>query len=252
MGKFINLTNEKFGKLTVIKQLPNHYTSGGNKVYKWLCKCDCGRDNNVICSTNDLRSGKRWRCGYCVRDDASKRMTDKNKKCNIYDLSGEYGIGHSLNTNEEFWFDLEDYNLIKDYTWYEHNNYFEAKINGKSIGLHKLVMGDLNNKYDIDHIKTEKKFDNRKLNLRKTTRKQNCNNRKLAKNNTSGVSGVRWHSRDNVWESWIKVNYKNIYLGRYTNFDEAVKSRKTAEEKYYGIYSYDNSQRLYEELNGGK
>lgn len=80
MGKFIDLTGQKFGKLTVLKQLPNHYTSGGNKVHKWLCECNCGRDNNVICSTNDLRSKKRWRCTYCVKDDAAKRMLDRNKK----------------------------------------------------------------------------------------------------------------------------------------------------------------------------
>ena len=250
MGKFIDLTNKKFGKLKVIKQLQDHYTYGGNKKHMWLCKCDCGRDSNVICSTGDLNSGKRWRCTYCVKDEASKRMIDKNKKNNIYDLSGKYGIGYTLN-NEVFWFDLEDYNLIKNYCWYKHHNYFVAKINGKEIGLHKLIMNDLENQYDIDHIKTENKFDNRKLNLRKTTRQQNTSNRKLSKNNTSGVSGVRWHSRDKVWEAWIKIDYINKYLGRYENFEDAVTARKKAEEKYYGEYSYDNSQKLYKELTIG-
>lgn len=41
-----------------------------------------------------------------------------------------------------------------------------------------------------------------------------------------------------------KVNYKDIYLGYYKDFDEAVKVRKEAEEKYFGEYSYDNSQRM--------
>lgn len=250
--KFKDLTGKKFKQLTVIKQFPDHYTSGGNKVHKWLCECDCGRDKNIVCSTNDLTSGKRWRCTYCVRDDAAKRMKNKNKKYNTYDLSGDYGIGYTINTNEEFWFDLEDYDKIKDYCWHKHHKYFIAKIDDKSIGLHKVVMNDLENKYDIDHIKTENKFDNRKLNLRKTTRQQNNSNHKLFKNNTSGVSGVRWHSRDNVWESWIKVNYENIYLGRYTDFDDAVRARKQAEEKYYGEYSYSNSQRLYEKLTKGE
>lgn len=250
MGKFIDLTGQKFGKLTVIKRLPDHYTSGGNKVHKWLCKCDCGRDDGVICSTGDLNSKRRWRCTYCVRDESAERMSRKNKKYNTYDLSGEYGVGYT-SKGEEFYFDLEDYDLIKDYCWHKHHNYFVAKINGKSTGLHKLVMGDLENQYDIDHIKTENKFDNRKLNLRKTTRQQNNSNRKLSKNNTSGVSGVRWHSRDKVWEAWIIVNYERKYLGRYSNFDDAVNARKLAEEEYYGEYSYDNSQKIYEELVSG-
>ena len=250
MSKFIDLTGRKFGKLTVVKQLPDYYTSGGNKVHKWLCKCDCGRNDNVVCSTGDLNSGKIWRCTYCVRDDAAKRMRDKLKKYNTYDLSGEYGVGYTLK-GEEFWFDLEDYDKIKDYCWYKHHKYFVAKIDGKSISLHKLIMDDLENRYDIDHIKTENKFDNRKLNLRKTTRQQNNSNRRLSKNNTSGVSGVHRHSRDKVWEAWIRVNYKRIYLGRYKNFEDAVKARKEAEEKYYGEFSYDNSQKLYEKLTEG-
>ena len=36
---------------------------------------------------------------------------------NVYDLSGEYGIGYTLK-GEPFWFDLEDYDLIKDYCWH--------------------------------------------------------------------------------------------------------------------------------------
>ena len=175
--KFIDLINKNFGKLTVIEQLPDHYTTGGNKKHMWLCKCDCGRDNNIVCSTGDLNSGRRWRCTYCVRDEASERMVNKNKNENIYDLTGEYGIGYT-SKGEEFYFDLEDYNLIKDYCWHKHHGYFVAKINGKSVGLHKLIMNDLENQCDIDHIKTENKFDNRKLNLRKTTRQQNACNQK--------------------------------------------------------------------------
>lgn len=251
MGKFIDLTGQKFGKLTVKAQLSDYYTSGGNKKHMWLCECDCRRGSDVICSTGDLNSGRRWRCTYCVRDDASERIANKNKKNNVYDLSGKYGVGYTLK-GEEFWFDLEDYNLIKDYCWYKHHDYYVAKINGKNIGLHKIIMNDLENKYDVDHIKTENKFDNRKLNLRKTTRHQNSCNQKLAVNNTSGVTGVHWHSRDEIWEAWIKVNYKNEYLGRYLRFEDAVEARKKAEEKYYKEYSYDNSQELYEKLTIGE
>ena len=45
------------------------------------------------------------------------RSSKCNKKYNKYDLSGEYGIGWTSNTNQEFYFDLEDYDKIKDYCW---------------------------------------------------------------------------------------------------------------------------------------
>ena len=38
---------------------------------------------------------------------------------NKYDLSGEYGIGWTHNTEHEFYFDLEDYDIIKYYCWYD-------------------------------------------------------------------------------------------------------------------------------------
>lgn len=65
--------------------------------------------------------------------------------------------------------------------------------------------------------------------------------------NTSGVTGVKWHSRDNIWGAWIRVNHKNMYLGRFENFDDAINARKEAENKYFGEYSYDNSQKLYKQ-----
>ena len=39
-----------------------------------------------------------------------------HKKYNTYDLTGEYGIGYT-SKDEEFYFDLEDYDKIKDYCW---------------------------------------------------------------------------------------------------------------------------------------
>ncbi len=46
-----------------------------------------------------------------------------------------------------------------------------------------------------------------------------------------------------MWRARIFINGKGIHLGRFTNFDEAVKARKRAEEKYFGEYSYDNSMK---------
>ncbi len=50
-----------------------------------------------------------------------------------------------------------------------------------------------------------------------------------------------------VLGSTINVNYKEIHLGYFDNFDEAVQARKQAEEIYYGQYSFDNSQKYAEQ-----
>lgn len=55
----INLTNEKFGKLTVLQ-----YAFTKNNQAFWQCLCECGNKKNV--RTQDLRSGKVKSCG-CLR-----------------------------------------------------------------------------------------------------------------------------------------------------------------------------------------
>lgn len=50
-----------------------------------------------------------------------------------------------------------------------------------------------------------------------------------------------WHKATQKWQAAITVDQKQIYLGVYENFDEAVKVRKQAEEKYFGKYSLANS-----------
>lgn len=93
---------------------------------------------------------------------------------------------------------------------------------------------------DVDHVNHDT-TDNRKKNLRIATRSQNMMNRKIYSNNTSGTVGVKQYGTNNKWSADISVNGTRIYLGSFENYDDAVKSRKQAEEKYFGKWSYDNS-----------
>lgn len=80
-------------------------------------------------------------------------------------------------------------------------------------------------------IKTYKS-DNRKDNLELKTIADNARNRSLSKVNTSGKTGVHWSKAKQRWSSYICVDYKNIYLGDYEEFENAVEARLAAEEKY--------------------
>lgn len=60
------------------------------------------------------------------------------------------------------------------------------------------------------------------------------------------VSGVLFCNTTKKWKAIIKVNYKEIQLGTFTEFEDAVIARKQAEEKYFGKYSYDNSMKISE------
>lgn len=56
MGKYIDLSGMRFGKLTVLSEL-----NGDGKYKTWTCLCDCG--NTRIANGNQLRSGHAKSCG---------------------------------------------------------------------------------------------------------------------------------------------------------------------------------------------
>lgn len=240
--KRADLTGARFGRLTAVKRADDYISSNGKRQSQWLCKCDCGNDD-VVVAANSLRRGLTKSCGCFAKETTSKIK----KKYNQYDLSGEYGIGYT-SKNEEFYFDLEDYDLIKDYCWHIDkdgyvctNDYNNGKNNHKK--MHRLIMNCIGANYDIDHKNGKlSKYDNRKSNLRVATRSQNNMNHDLRSDNTSGATGVTWNNRKNKWHSRIFINNKRISLGYYTSFEDAVEARKEAEEKYFGEFSYDNSR----------
>ena len=77
-------------------------------------------------------------------------------------------------------------------------------------------------------------LDNRINNIRLATNNQNGKNLKIKSNNKSGYSGVFFDKDNNKWRANIKVNYKQIYLGRFNLIEDAILARKNAEIKYYG------------------
>ena len=230
----------RFGRLTVIKRVEDYIEpSSGRHRARWLCDCDCGNQTIVLDCSLTKKNGTKS-CGCFARENMSK----VKKRYNTYDLSGEYGIGYT-SKGEEFYFDLEDYDKIKNYCWSKNKKGYITSTDNKTrktILLHRIVT-DCLNELVPDHIHgKETRHDNRKSNLRICTTQENCMNSPLYKNNTSGVTGVTWHKRDKVWQARIKVGYKYIHLGNFDSFEDAVKARKNGEEKYFGEFSYDNSQ----------
>lgn len=180
-------------------------------------------------------------CG-CLRRDFAYSL---NKSVNKYNLNGEYGIGYT-SKGEEFYFDLEDFELIKDYCWYINNRkYVCSKDGNKQILFHRVVLqvGDEGDEYEVDHKNgKQSRHDNRKSNLRRCTHSDNMKNVGLRIDNTSGVTGVNFDKNKQKWIARIVIDGKRTVLGEYDNFDDARTKRLEAEEKYYGEFSYNNSQ----------
>jgi hypothetical protein len=246
MAKFKDLTGQKFGKLTVIKRVerPKHRKDASNVF--WLCKCECGSNKDVIVNTRSLKSGNSASCGCSKIDRIIKYNKSTKKKYNTYDLSGEFGIGYTTK-GEEFYFDLEDYNKIKDICWRIGNKgyvmYTQILEDNKRVDIlfHRLVMNCPDDK-EVDHIYGKNtRNDNRKYNLRICTHQKNTCNSPIQINNTSGKTGVVWNDRKNKWDTQINYMNEHIYLGDFKHFDDAVKVRLEAEIKYFGEFRNENS-----------
>ena len=93
----------------------------------------------------------------------------------------------------------------------------------------------------IDHINGDK-LDNRIVNLRNCTNKQNVINAKISKNNTSGITGVSYNKKRRTWDVNIKINYVKKHLGTSKDINTAKKIRKEAEIKYFGEYRFNEDE----------
>lgn len=79
IGKFEDLTGQKFGKLTVIKRVENHVQPSGKQYVQWLCKCDCG--NETVVRGANLKRGYTQSCGCLIKETNS---THGLKKTRLY------------------------------------------------------------------------------------------------------------------------------------------------------------------------
>lgn len=213
-----DITDQKFGNLTV---LGRDFSRKGNVTY-WLCKCDCGNDKIISVAKNSLTSGRTQSCG-CLKSHSKK----KNK----YDLSGEYGIGWTTNTNKEFYFDLEDYDKIKDYCWYENDSgYIVTQKHRKTIRMHRLILDlkDYDGDTQVDH-KYHNKNDNRKKFLRICTNQQNSMNKKS--------NGYYYSKEKNKFVSCIVINGKK-HFKYFKKEEDAIEYRKNLEKEYFKDFAY--------------
>ncbi|MDE5772152.1 MAG: HNH endonuclease [Ruminococcus sp.] len=212
MGKKIDLSGQKFGKLIVIHKI----TSVNKKNAMWKCQCDCGNFTEV--STCHLKSGHTKSCRHCqkfiIEDDHVKCLLDKGRF---------------------FIFDISDLELVKKYKW-SINNYGYARTWSSQTGyvtLHRLLMGYPEN-IMVDHINGNR-LDNRRCNLRLATAIENSWN-SANRTNCNGYKGVTRH-QSGKYNARITVNKVTISLGYYTTpFDAAVAYDKAA-INYFGEFA---------------
>lgn len=149
-------------------------------------------------------------------------------------------VGHGFLSNGlEFLFDRNDFPLIANTKWYtshESGRPYLIDKNGKKFHQYLFrYSGGL----EVDHINLDT-LDNRRCNLRLCTHQQNQINQPLQRNNTSGVSGVRYYAPRQKYVARIKICQQDIHLGYYKTMLEATQARNVGMGCMFGEYGLYN------------
>lgn len=97
MAGFVDLTGQKFGKLTVMYRSENHLSKNRNRRVVWHCKCECGNEVDVMAL--NLTRNHTASCG-CARLEGRKKLSR--------DVTGErfgrlVGVRKIENSNRTKW-----------------------------------------------------------------------------------------------------------------------------------------------------
>jgi len=143
--------------------------------------------------------------------------------------------------------DEEDYEELYKYKWYYHNGYAARSqynpITQKApiVLMHRVIM-NVKEGEEVDHI-NHNTLNNRKCNLRVCTSAQNNQNRQFYKTGTSYYKGVSWNTNKEKWIAQIIYNGKSIYLGTYTDEEQAARAYDKKAIEVHGEFAYTNFPR---------
>lgn len=100
--------------------------------------------------------------------------------------------------------------------------------------LHRVVLGAPPGVV-VDHINGNT-LDNRKINLREATPKENSRNARKRVDNSSGYKGVSFNKHTQSWQARIRVDGCLKYLGVYETAEEGYEAYCKAALKYHGEF----------------
>ncbi|MGL4451370.1 MAG: HNH endonuclease, partial [Sarcina sp.] len=166
--------------------------------------------------------------------DRKIKILDENK--DLYSVKENY-IEMKIKDDVVAKISIEDLEKIHKYKW--------SHLTGDSLNyvrnstdkykLHRYI-ANCGEDEIVDHVNHDP-LDCRRSNLRVCTIHENGMNKCKKTSNKSGVTGVSWDSQTSKWRSSITYKGKFKNIGRYENFEDAVRSRLNAEKLYFGEYS---------------
>lgn len=95
MPAFIDLTKQKFNRLTVLERIKPNYPT------KWKCRCDCG--NITFVTSGGLKTGNTQSCGCLNKELAAKRVSTHGMSKSSEYRSWSHMKGRCYNPTDTFY-----------------------------------------------------------------------------------------------------------------------------------------------------
>lgn len=135
--------------------------------------------------------------------------------------------------------DKADAVLVAGFNWrLVGPGYVAASRGSMTLYLHRLIIGAGTGEM-VDHINRDP-LDNRSVNLRIATKKQNAANRGADRRRlgtSSRHKGVAWRKERGYWGAYIHVDGKTRYLGSFQNEDDAAVAYNKAALETWGEFA---------------
>jgi hypothetical protein len=223
MAVKIDLTGDKYGKLTVIELAVDEV----GKKKKWRCICECGRES--IVAGSNLRSGHTVACMRCRGEATSERITTHGKS-----KEPIYRVWESMKSRCE----RPEVKSFKDYggrgisvceEWHDPSTFFGwAMSNGYKSGM-EIDRIDVNGNYCPDNCRLVSRLEN----------SNNKTNNKVIEHNGEKKTLAEW-------ARYYGVNYKNLSrnLKKGYTLDEAVNRDKTGDRTHKGSRNWTKKNKI--------
>lgn len=223
MGRSINITSKRFGRLTAIKRVEDYISPSGCHAERWKCVCDCG--NETVVTKACLINGTTCSCGCYRRDNRTKEQHYRIKNGLVYVESTK---------GKTFIVDESDLEIVKKYHWHISKNGYPVRNTDKKP-LHKILVAT-DKRHVVDHI-NRNKLDNRRCNLRVTDYSVNGYNKRM-KAGRSGEPFIAYNTSTNYYQ----VVVDGEYIGGSKDLQKAIAIRNERLKKSK-VYQYNSQVR---------
>lgn len=203
----------RVGRWTVVAEI----SKGGRKYYR--CRCDCGTEREIY--YRSILTGVSQSCG-CLR-----RELQKDKAMDLGGRRfGKLTVLFRDKARDGYWVcdcDCGNRKSIRGVSLTMEKN------PTRSCGcIQREIASGTGAKTVAGNARKQIA-----TNVAYRTNFQVIENENPPKNNTSGHKGVSWDKSRGMWSAYIQVRGKKIHLGRFHEYDDAVKARELAEEEYF-------------------